>query len=784
MAVAGGAGIYCCLAESFRISNCLVSGNNGSSKSAIECLGNNSNEITNCTIVGNCARWESTTRPGGIYLGDYIRRLSSEPCGYASVQNCIVRDNRGSPYYPGDDKDNFVVYCDSSEVLYNNIEGGWDGLGNNIDIDPMFAEAGYWDPNGTPEDIVDDFWVEGDYHLMWDSPCVDGGSPYFQCEPDATDVEGNLRILDGDNDGDAIVDMGAYERYPHDEPVLIVSKDQMSFACMVGGAEVKEDSFEIRNQGSVTLEWQITEDCAWLEVNPNSGSLASGSDEVVVSVDSSGLGLGVVNCQLEVTAAGAVNSPQEVNVSLAVVEYLLVPYEYPTIQAAVDAASDGDVVIVSDGVFSGEGNRDVDFLGKAITVRSENGPEGCVIDCQGSETEPHRGFLFGSGEGPESRLDGFTVINGCKMRGGAVNCRDYSNPTIVNCVFINNNAIQYAGALWCRLSSPTVVNCTFSNNHSVDWGGAVCCYEDDSPTFENCIFEDNTSDSSGGSMYCQQGNASLNGCTFSNNSSSSSGGGIFSDNDNLTLSGCSFLGNSAMSGGGIRFRSEGILSLGNCFFAGNYAEYYGGAINAVSNYEDLKVYINNCTFSGNDAGIGSAAFFDATKMIIANSIIWANADEPLGPVTQEIEIYYCNVQDYMGDEYYRQAYGNKDIDPNFVDTSSADAADWDLHLMPFSPCRDAGQTAYVIPDDFDIDGEPRVMGGRVDIGADEVGAKQADFTRDGVVDVRDFSVLGGSWGAEKGEVNWYVLCDLWEDDVIDVGDLAAFVDEWMWVREE
>jgi hypothetical protein len=101
---------------------------------------------------------------------------------------------------------------------------------------------------------------------------------------------------------------------------------------------------------------------------------------------------------------------------------IYVPDEYSTIQRAIDVSWDGGTVWVADGNYTGQGNRDIDFRGKAIMVRSENGPDDCIIDCNGTQTENHRGFYFHNGEDPCSVLQGFTIRNGHAEEGGGICC--------------------------------------------------------------------------------------------------------------------------------------------------------------------------------------------------------------------------------------------------------------------------------------------------------------------------------------------------------------------------
>ncbi|UCD63505.1 MAG: right-handed parallel beta-helix repeat-containing protein [Candidatus Zixiibacteriota bacterium] len=151
-----------------------------------------------------------------------------------------------------------------------------------------------------------------------------------------------------------------------------------------------------------------------------------------------------------------------------------VPGDHPTIQAAINAAEEGGTVVIGDGTYSGDGNRDIDFKGKNIVLRSENGPEFTIIDCDGSEAEPHCGFYLHSGEDETSEIDGFTITDayGPDWWDAAVRCEGAS-PTLRNCIITANNCngVRYERA------TLRVYDCVVTENESrgiwVDACGAV-----------------------------------------------------------------------------------------------------------------------------------------------------------------------------------------------------------------------------------------------------------------------------------------------------------------------
>ncbi|UCC38317.1 MAG: hypothetical protein JSV96_10775 [Candidatus Aminicenantes bacterium] len=362
---------------------------------------------------------------------------------------------------------------------------------------------------------------------------------------------------------------------------------------------------------------------------------------------------------------------------------------YTEIQPAINAAINGDTIIVRDGTYTGANNKNLDFGGKTITLKSENGPQYCVIDCQGSG----RGFYFHSGETSESIVDGFTIKNGSwpyvrwYEGGGGIYCY-YSSPTIRNCIIIGNTCNgAWGGAIANERSSPQIINCIISANAG-GWGGGIS-NAFSSPQIINC--------------------------TISVNYASAHGGGILS--------------------------YSSATATKNCVIIGNVTAGFGGGIND----QYCSGPITNCTFSGNSAVWGGGIYVSNCSPSITNSIFWEDYASKFGPEVfswsgSHPTIQYSDIRGGQSGVYQTPdalinwgewkpwpGNGNINADPVFVGGG-------DYHLTEFSPCVDVGTDAGLYTD---IDGDTRPYdvpnwgkdgtGDEFDMGADEFAPPCYDF---------------------------------------------------------
>ena len=277
-----------------------------------------------------------------------------------------------------------------------------------------------------------------------------------------------------------------------------------------------------------------------------------------------------------------------------------VPGDQPTIQAGINAAAEGDTVLVADGTYTGNGNRDLDFDGKAITLRSANGPENCIIDIAGTSTEDHRGFYFHSHEGRDSVVQGFTITNGYltgydwpMFYGGAIYC-EYSSPTITGNIITGNFAALYGGALYFCHSASRIADNTITGNITNDAGGGIHTLAATLTITGNTISENVANFGGGGGVFLAGLTPTVSNNFISGNTvSNGQGGGIFCSNASGIISDNTITGNSADKGGGIRFAGE-------------------------------PPTITRNTITGNSAEEGGGIYLKSSLAMVSNTILWDN----------------------------------------------------------------------------------------------------------------------------------------------------------------
>jgi predicted outer membrane repeat protein len=240
--------------------------------------------------------------------------------------------------------------------------------------------------------------------------------------------------------------------------------------------------------------------------------------------------------------------------SLALGIILHVPTEQPTIQAAINAASSGDTVLIARGTYF----ENINFSGKAITVTTEQGPTVTIID--GGSAGPVATFT--TAETAQSGLSGVTLQHGqgtfaAGYGGGGIHISSAS-PTISGNAITNNTAGSFGGGIFVQSGSPVIKNNTITNNGQIPgWsgrvgGGIYIAGSGAAQVIGNTISNNEQAQGSGGAIGVNAASPVIQNNTIRGNSSYSQGGAIYIINasspwivQNLMV------GNTAASGGGV-----------------------------------------------------------------------------------------------------------------------------------------------------------------------------------------------------------------------------------------
>lgn len=260
-------------------------------------------------------------------------------------------------------------------------------------------------------------------------------------------------------------------------------------------------------------------------------------------------------------------------------------------------------------------------------------------------------------------LDGFTITGGSSQYGGGgVECYNGS-PLLVHCTITRNLSKSEGGGLLFDRSSAQVVDCTIAENGAT-YGGGVSCRFESLPTLFHCVISGNTAEQWGGGIVIYTGTS-------------------------LKLMNCAITKNTAADCGGIMING-GTATLSNCIIAGNSAHNSGGGLTLWSSSPAL----NHCTITGNKAATGGGVSGRSASPLLTHCIVWGDSPDEINLVKSNLDnsITWSFIQGGFDGE------GNIDGDPMFVQPWEGTSAD--LHLLPGSPCIDAGNPDSAFNDGF------------------------------------------------------------------------------------
>jgi predicted outer membrane repeat protein len=331
------------------------------------------------------------------------------------------------------------------------------------------------------------------------------------------------------------------------------------------------------------------------------------------------------------------------------IENLTTNDKFASIQAAIEAAVNGDVIEIPPGTY----HEHLDLKGKSITLSSLSGdPNDTLIDGRFIDTSGGPGVLTTldgavarctSGEDPNTVLDGLSISNGNgyfaaagDRQGGGLYV-DGADPTIDNCIFTVNNATR-GGAAYLRASLSTFTNCYFILNTASNYAGGVYLINNSQITVNSSVFQQNTATTNAGAVLNVDSELTLFDCLFDTNSATvSDGGALYNNGGTTTVTACTFIDNTAGDQGGAIVSADtgNNVQILNSSFIDNSAAQDGGAIMNVSNSDGAIV---DCTFTGNIADLDDGgAIFNLTNCdpIIQNCLFTLNIGDAGGAIMNQ-----------------------------------------------------------------------------------------------------------------------------------------------------